>query len=178
MPIRWIADHLEAPGKPGAFSHAEGDPPAVELRLWPHRSLSAEGFVTFIAVTCGLISVPLIGLIGTPVLWGLLPFFILTVGGVWIALQRNARDALLLGEELRIWSDRMEILRHNPREPDQHWEANPYWVRLSMKPEGGPVRDYLILSGAGRDVELGAFLSPEERRDLHGALQRIFAQLR
>ena len=178
MPVRWIVDNLEASGKPGAFCHAEGTVPAVEARLWPHRSLTPEGFVAFIAVTCGLVSIPLIAALGTPVLWGLLPFLVLTIGGIWIALRRNARDALLLSEELRLWSDRMEILRHNPRAPDQSWDANPHWVRLSLRPEGGPIRNYLTLSGNGREVELGAFLSPEERRILHDELRRALSIIR
>lgn len=42
----------------------------------------------------------------------------------------------------------------------------------------GPVEDYLILSDGRRDIELGAFLSPEERRALLGDMQRRLAEMR
>lgn len=36
-------------------------------------------------------------------------------------------------------------------------------MQVILHPEGGPVKHYLTLRGAGREVELGAFLSEEER---------------
>jgi len=52
------------------------------------------------------------------------------------------------------------------------WEANPYWVRVALHAKGGPVPNYLTLSGGGREVELGAFLSPPERVELKSLLER------
>jgi len=177
MPVAWITDTTAAPGKPGASLHADGAGPACEAHLWPHRSLSPQGFVTFVGITCALIAVPMLGLLGTPVLWGLLPFFIATVAGLWMAFKRSYADGSLT-EEVRLWSDRIEILRRNPRGSPQSWDANPYWVRLSLQSEGGPVENYLTLTGGGRAVELGAFLSPEERSALHDRLSRALAVLR
>ena len=51
------------------------------------------------------------------------------------------------------------------------WEANPYWVRLKLHEAGGPVPKYLTLSGAGREIELGAFLTPGERVELKSCLE-------
>jgi uncharacterized membrane protein len=39
-----------------------------------------------------------------------------------------------------------------------------------MHEAGGPVEHYLTLKGAGREVEIGAFLSEDERKALHGEL--------
>lgn len=176
MPVDWLHDNLKAPATPGAFVHAHGDAPALQLQLWPHRSLPRRGFAGFILLTCGLLTLPLMAALGTPVLWGLLPFFIVTVGGLWIALERSYRDGQLL-EELCLWSDRIQLVRHNPRGPRQEWQANPYWVRLSLRGSGGPVENYLTLQGGGREVELGAFLSPDERQALHAALSRALGRL-
>ena len=182
MPVDWLEDRLQAPGAPGAsapggFSQAAGEAPALALRLRPNRSLPPEGFVAFIALTCGLIGIPMLALLGTPVLWGMLPFFVLVVGGLWVALRRNAADTGRLCEELTLWSDCLRLVRVNPRGPRQEWEANPYWVRLNLRAEGGPVENYLTLKGGGREVELGAFLSPQEREDLCDRLQQALARL-
>jgi uncharacterized membrane protein len=177
MPFEWVRPLAKAPESSGAFCHADGDAPAAVLHLWPHRSLPRRGFVLFIGLTCGLIAIPLLALLGSPVLWGLLPFFVLVVAGVWIALQRSYRDGQVL-EELSLWSDHMALMRRNPRGPRQHWDANPHWVKLRLRETGGPVENYLTLHGGGREVELGAFLSPEERKSLFDSLQTALARLR
>lgn len=177
MPVVCIDNQHEAPGQPGAFCHAAGDGPALILRLWPNRSLPPQGFVLFMGLTCGLIAIPLIAVLGTPVLWGVLPFFVLTVGGLWMALGRSYADGTLT-EELRLWSDRIALVRHNPRGSAQTWEANPHWVRIALHKAGGPVENYLTLHGGGREVEVGAFLSPHERQNLCTELTRALARLR
>ncbi|MGY6632252.1 MAG: DUF2244 domain-containing protein [Alkalilacustris sp.] len=176
MPVDWLENRLEAPGEPGAFCHAHGTAPALALRLTPNRSLSPEGFVLFIALTCGLIAIPLIAVLGTPALWGMLPFFGLVLGGIWLAIARSNADGALT-EELTLWSDHILLVRHNPRGPRQEWAANPFWVRVVLHADGGPVENYLTLSGAGREVELGAFLSPHEREELFAQLQTALPRL-
>ena len=176
MPVHWLENRLEAPATPGAFCHAEGKSPALTLRLTPHRSLSAEGFVLFIVLTCGLMAIPLISVLGTPVLWAVLPFFGLVVTGLWLAIARSNADGRLC-EELTLWSDRIALVRLNPRGARQEWEANPHWVRITLHERGGPVENYLTLRGGGREVELGAFLSPGERADLRAALERALRRL-
>lgn len=177
MPVEWITTQQKAPVSAGAFSHSKGHPPAYEVHLWPNRSLPSRGFVLFIGLTVALFSLPLIALVGTPALWGILPFFGLVLWGVWYALERNTRDGQIL-EKLTLWSDRIHIERINPRGPAQEWNANPYWIKLELRSEGGPVPNYLTLTGSGRNVELGAFLSPEERTELHDALNLALRRVR
>jgi uncharacterized membrane protein len=74
-----------------------------------------------------------------------------------------------LYEEVELTRGRISITRHNPKGPRQDWEANPYWVELRLHPKG-KVENYLTLRGSDREVELGAFLSPDERVALHGEL--------
>ena len=61
------------------------------------------------------------------------------------------------------------------------WEANPYWLKLALHPTDGRVEHYLTLKGGGpnqtREVELGAFLTPEERVDLREDLANVLRQL-
>lgn len=147
------------------------------LRLWPHRSLPPRGFAWFIGLTALLIGLPLLALLGSPVLWGMLPFVLGAVAAIWFALQRSYRDGAIL-EELRLWPDRITLTRHDPRRAARQWEANPHWVQVSLRATGGPVAEYLTLKGAGREVEIGAFLSVEERRTLYGDLSEVLRALR
>lgn len=147
------------------------------LHLWPHRSLTQRGFVWFIGATASLIAVPLIGILGSPVLWALLPFLVGTIWAIWFALRKNSRDREIV-EDLRLSPDRITLVRHGPRGRRQDWEANPYWVRATLHETGGPVPNYLTLKGDGREVELGAFLSEEERIALRGELQSRLRALR
>ena len=147
------------------------------LQLWPHRSLDQRGFVWFIGMTAALIAAPLLGILGNPVLWVLLPFLTGAVWSIWFALRKNGRDRDIV-EELHLSRDRIRLVRHGPKGRRQDWEANPHWLRVTLHPTGGPVPHYLTLKGEGREVELGAFLSEEERLSLEGELQTRVNALR
>ncbi|MCW1952088.1 MAG: DUF2244 domain-containing protein [Octadecabacter sp.] len=160
MPYEWIT-----PTGP--------DAPKDELHLWPYRSLLRRDFVVFISATVLLIVVPLFAVIGSAVLWGLLPFFIIAVWGMWYALQRSYKDGEIL-EELRIWPDRMTLTHTHPRRGVQTWDANPYWVHVKIDRHNERIVNYLTLKGADREVELGRFLSEDERAALYDDLtQRL-----
>ncbi len=148
----------------------------AELHLWPYRSLPKRGFVTFVGITLGLVTLPLLAVVGTPILWALLPFIAAAIGAIWYALMRSYKDGSVV-EQLIISPGRLQLTRHNPRGPSQHWEADPYWVTLTVHDEDGPVPSYLTLKGAGREVEVGAFLPEAERIEIAGELSRILASL-
>ena len=150
---------------------------ALELRLWPHRSLTRRGFAGFIGVTALLIALPLIGLIGKPVLWGVLPFLVVAVAGIWVALRKSERDREII-EVLTLAQSRATLVRTGPGRQTQSWEANPHWVQTILHPTGGPVPNYLTLRGAPREVELGAFLTEDERIALCGDLSSRLSRLR
>lgn len=132
------------------------------LHLWPYRSLPRRGMVWFIGATAALIALPLLAVLGTPVLWALLPFLLAAIGGIWWALERSFRDGEIV-EDLTMTRDLITLVRHGPRGRRQDWQANPHWVRLTLHPTAGPVPQYLTMKGEGREVELGAFLTEAER---------------
>ena len=140
-------------------------PEETRLHLWPYRSLPRRGMVWFIGGTAALVALPLLAVVGSPVLWGLLPFLLAAIAGIWWALERSFRDAEIV-EDLTLTPDQITLIRPGPRGMRADWQANPHWVKMSLHATGGPVPDYLTLTGNGREVELGAFLTPEERRDL------------
>lgn len=164
MPYEWIDT---APDHTGALSY--------RLRLWPYQSLPRRGFVWFIGVTAGFMALPVVAMLGTAVLWGLLPFVLLVIGGVWHAIQRSyARGDM--AEELVLDRRTARVSRRDPGGRLWEWTTNSYWLRPTLR--RGPVESYLTLTDGQREIELGAFLTPEERRSLHDDLQRRLASLR
>ena len=141
-----------------------------ELTLWPHRSMTNTGFVTFIGATSAFLAVPLLATLGSPVLWAILPFMAVAVGGVWLALNRSDRDARMT-EVLTLSPQKVALVRREAKGEIRTWDANPYWVSVHLHPGEKPVEKYLTLRGNGREVELGAFLSPDERQTLYGELR-------
>jgi len=148
-----------------------------QLDLWPHSSLPNKGFAAFILTTFLFISLPLYPVLGTAVFWGLLPFLMITVGAIWVALRKNYADRTIL-EQLTLSDDQIHLIRQNPNGKQQTWECNAFWARVHMHETGGPVRHYVTLSGNGREVELGAFLSEEERKALYSELGAFFHDIR
>lgn len=178
MPTYWTISPLAPGNTPGAFALANADGAEYRLALTPNLSMGPVGFARVILISATFLALPLLGVLGTPVLWGLLPFAGLVLWGLWYALQRNSTERQMLREDLRLTRDRIEITRTNPRKPVQTWQANPYWVTLNLTDKGAQVENYLTLEGSGRVVELGAFLSPEERASLYDDLSRALRHLR
>jgi uncharacterized membrane protein len=146
------------------------------LHLWPYRSLPRKGMVWFIGGTAALITLPLLALLGSPVLWGILPFLVATVAAIYWALSRNYEDGEIL-EILVLSEGKTHLMRHGPRKQYAAWQADPHWVKVNLAAAGGPVPQYLTMKGNGREVELGAFLTPDERKtldvELRAALRSI-----
>ena len=161
MPYRWTQDLARD---------------ARKLTLWPHNSLPPAGFAAFVGSTFIMATLPLYGLLGTAVLWGLLPFLLIAIAALYWALRRNESDRRIL-EVLTLARDDLHLVRHEPRGRAREWHCNPYWVRVTLHPKGGPVPNYVTLSGAGREVEIGAFLSEDERKALYPELSDCVSRL-
>ena len=147
------------------------------LRLWPHRSLPPRGFAAVIGLFFILAMIPLFGLLGTTLLWTLLPFGLAALAALWFALDRSYHSGRI-EELLELNPEEITLHRENPDGSIQDWSCNAYWVRTEMHVKGGPVPYYVTLSGNGRTVEIGAFLSEDERRALHGELASALAEVR
>lgn len=139
------------------------------LRLWPHQSLTAEGFSWFLGATAFMLAMPLIAVLGSPVAWVLLIFFIAALLGIFRAVMVN-KSRLTMHEVLTLNDEKLHLAHVPHKGMPLEWEANPYWVNVRLHKKG-KVENYLTLKGAGREVELGAFLSPDERKALYDDLQ-------
>lgn len=159
MPYRWTPDQ-----------------PTV-LTLWPYRSLPRRGFAAMILMAFTLGTIPLYGLLGTVLLWGILPFVLLVVAALWWGLERSYRDGDVI-EELSRKGDDLHLVHRPARGEAKTWQSNIYWVRVELHPTGGPVEDYVTLNGGGRTVEIGRFLSEDERRLLFDDLTNYLRDAR
>ncbi|MFO6463090.1 DUF2244 domain-containing protein [Jannaschia sp. KMU-145] len=168
MPIHVIYDSAEAPDHSGAS--------VLELELWPHQSMTGTGFAWMIGATFAMLCIPMVGLIGTAVLWGVLPFCLGALALLWFGLQRSWRDRDIL-EHLVLTPEAARLERRDPDGTTRDWQANPYWVRVERHEKVGPVEDYLTLEGGPRAVEIGAFLTPAERRGLERRILRALGRV-
>ena len=146
------------------------------IELWPYNSLKPKGFAVFLWATFTLIALPLFNALGTKVFWGLFPFLFLTLMGIWLALRKSLRDRQIL-EQLTLYKDELILIRQDPTGEQKEWVCSPYWSKLRMYDKEGPVANYITLSGNGREVELGSFLSENERKELFSDLSRLLNKL-
>jgi uncharacterized membrane protein len=106
----------------------------------------------------------------------MLPFLVAALALLYWALRRNTLDGRL-SEEVRLWPDVITVVRREPRGRVLRWHANPFWVRAHLY-EDAVVEKYLTLEGGGREIEVGAFLSPWERESLYDELSAQLRSLR
>jgi len=144
------------------------------MELRPHRSLPRRGFAAVIGLFFLLATIPFYGLLGTVYLWTLLPFAMAALAALWFALEGSYRTGRVT-EVLEIGPETTLLTRTDPDGATRDWRCNTYWVRAELHPIGGPVPFYVTLSGNGRRVEIGAFLSEDERKALHSDLKRRLA---
>jgi len=140
----------------------------AQLRLRPPRALTARQFVAlFVALAAAMWLVALLG-------WW---------GGNVFAPAFAVLDSLLVAGALRwLWrlGERREIIEIGPEavevwrsaQPAPAFRAHPYWVRLDVEGDG----ERISLASSGMRCEVGAFLGPDERRQLAARLRLLLAE--
>ena len=143
------------------------------MRLWPHQSLSPRGFAIFVGSTFVMILIPTLSVLGTALLWGLLPFVMLAVAAIWVALRANHRARLI--EEVLTLDDTTAALTHRTAKGEvKHWQDNRYWTKVTKYKDEGPVPHYVTLRGSVQlaeqlgQVVLGADAPRATRGQHHG----------
>lgn len=140
----------------------------------PHRSLSRAGLWWFLAVQSAAaggfaLLAAVAGNVFAPA------FAVAELGVLAWCLNRVRRVSATQGEVITLRPDRLEIARIAGATAPARF--HPYWARLSLQPgDWRGARDRLLVRSHGREVEIGAFLNDEERRDLFDRLSRLLAR--
>ena len=151
------------------------EPTYLRMRMFPTRSLDTHGTkVVSGIIACGFL-LPIIPFIGSPIGITLTIFSGLTFYLFLALLQRNFQEGQTF-EEILI-SKRKIIVVHKEKNKEQKtWEGNPYWTKVDVDIHNAKLKNYLTLAGKGRHIELGAFLSPDERIELRDKIQNALAK--
>jgi len=134
-----------------------------EAVLRPHRSLPPGGFLVLMLAlgAVSFVSGVLFVSIGA---WPVCGFFGLDVLLVYIAFRLNYRGARMR-EILRLIGGDLTVERIGVRGDRRHWRMQAFWLRVELieARDGG---NRLLVTTHGRSLPIGAFLTPDERRDL------------
>lgn len=145
----------------------EAAPVFFEAVLTPHRSLPPRGFVLLMLILgcvsfAAGVSFVLIGA------WPIVGYFGLDVLLVYWAFRASYRSGRMR-EWVRLTDDALTVERVSERGERRRWRFQPSWLRVTLVEQDESNR--LILSSHGRQLSLGVFLGPAERRSLAQALQ-------
>lgn len=159
---------------PAAFPFGRSDAPIYAVTLWPHRSMGRRGARRVMALLSLGLAIPVLAVGDWRVSAFLGVFALAAVALMWLLFSLNARAGRLT-EDVLLWPDLIGVERREPGGRVRRWSANPYWVRVEVRTTRH-MENYLTLAGGGRTIELGAFLTAEERaafaEELRAALRR------
>ena len=151
----------------------------AQVRLRPPRALTARQFVALFASLAALMW--LAALLGWWAGNAFAPAFALLHSALVAAALRWAwrlgerTEVIAVGpESLDVWRSGSGRSGSTPA-----FHAHPYWVRLEVEGEApdGTV-EAIVLASSGHRCEVGAFLGPDERRQLARRLRELLAASR
>ena len=147
----------------------------LRVRLAPNRSLDSNGTkVVFCVIAFGFL-LPIIPFIGSPIGVTLTIFSGLTFYLFLTLLQKNFQQGNTF-EEILISKNKIIVVHQEKNKQQMTWECNPYWTKVHLDTNNRQLKNYLTLVGKGRHIELGAFLSPDERLELRDKIQNALAK--
>ena len=145
------------------------------VKLMPNRSLNSEGtLIVFIILAIGLV-IPIIPFLGSEIGITLTLFSGCTFYLFLFFLGKSFQSGQLY-EEIKISAEKIEITHKEKNKKKVTWEGNPFWTKVIIEETANKVENYLTIREKGRHIELGAFLSPDERIDLKNEIQNALAK--
>ena len=128
MPYRWQDETAHSGPALEDTPHGNAARNRGRLVIWPHRSLPAAGFAWVIGLAAAGLALPILSMLGRAVLWGLLPFAGIAVGGLWMAIRASNRQGRM-HEVVDLSRDRITVT-HEVVEGAGHFFEDPYMDRM------------------------------------------------
>jgi uncharacterized membrane protein len=152
----------------------QATPVFFDAVLYPHRSLPPQGFMLLMVVLSVVsfaagVSFVLLGA------WPILGYFGLDVLLVYLAFRASYRSARM-HEWVRLTEDTLTVERVGQRGERRRWQFQPFWLRVVLEERNETNR--LVLTSHGRELVVGGFLAPAERRNLAVALKEALNRWR
>ena len=151
------------------------EPTFLRMRLFPNRSLDTHGTKVVAGIIAFGFLLPIIPFIGSPIGITLTIFSGLTFYLFLTLLQKNFQQGNTF-EEILISKHKIIVVHKEKNKEQETWEGNPYWTRVNVDTHNPRLKNYLTLAGKGRHIEVGAFLSPDERIELRDKIQNALAK--
>ncbi len=108
--------------------------------------------------------------------WPVLPFAGLELALLGVALYVTARRGRYR-EIVRVGATTVEIEK-GYRPPGRRWQFERVWTEVAMRPSGSRLYpDQLVIRSRGETVELGAFLTENDRATLALELERAIGPM-
>ena len=107
--------------------------------------------------------------------WPIVGYFGLDVLLVYIAFRASYRSARM-HEWVRLTEDTLTVERVGRRGERRRWQFQPFWLRVVLEERDETNR--LVLTSHGRELVVGGFLAPAERRNLAAALKEALVRWR
>lgn len=149
--------------------------PLLDVVMYPHRSLGPTGFLVLMAALCACSFVVGLAFILSGA-WPVVGFLGLDVLVVYVAFRLNYRAARAY-ETVRLTRGALEITKVDAGGRRRCATLQPYWLAVEI--DDPPDRDSrLTLRSHGRRLEIGGFLTPDEKLDLARALRRALDEVR
>jgi len=142
--------------------------------LTPQRSLSpaaARAVVVLFALMCFAVGCGFYA-IGA---WPVMGFMGLEVVLLWGAFRLSARSGRLV-ETLELTAEVLTVRRFQPSGTTREWRFQPHWLKVEVDDPGSPERR-ITLRSHGRRLDIGGFLTDDERASLVAALRAALARL-
>lgn len=152
------------------------EPTLFSATLTPHRSLGRKGFIVLMAAV-SLISfvAGMIFLIAGA--WPVFGFFGLDVLLIYWAFRANYRAAAAY-EQVMVTASELKVRKVSARGEAREWTLNPLWVRLERETHEEFGVQRLFLTFRGHHLNIGNFLSPEEKNSFSTALTAALSEAR
>ena len=142
----------------------------------PSNSLSQRGMRWLCGLAVAVTAVPAV-IFAAMGAWPVLGFLggeVALVLGLVAAHRRWSGAAV---ETVLLTEGRFAVRRRDGRGGEESAELEPYWTRLHLQERAGSV-PVLTAHARGRSVEIGRFLSAEQKRDLAAALDAALRRYR